>query len=161
MRQAVNLFLILLVGIFAGCAPTTDRLSEGQSSPTPAGPASAFDIKVTSVERAKQWRPSAKGTKSLLLVKGASLVIGEGYVADSGYELAVVHLTVKRLVNGATLNLSDVAAIDDKGDKYPTVYEFEPLGKEAEETRDFIFPVKTGTRLRKLQLNPDVSRDLP
>jgi hypothetical protein len=48
--------------------------------------------------------------------------------------------------------LNDVAAFDSTGEKH-LVYDYEP--------RDFIFPVKTGTPLKKLQLAPDVSIDLP
>jgi hypothetical protein len=160
MKSAVWLALILLIGCLVSCEPKTGP-GQGQSTPAAAGPGKGFEIKIASIERVQQWRPTPKGVKALLLVKGVSLIIGQGYVADKGYELVIVHLNIKRVVDGATLPLTDVAAIDDKGEKHLTVYDYEPLGKEAEEPRDFIFPVKTGTPLKKLQLAPDVSIDLP
>ncbi|HEX6186842.1 MAG TPA: hypothetical protein VFZ40_02075 [Pyrinomonadaceae bacterium] len=160
MRMTVYVGTAFLLAVFVACTPKADQGSPAQS-PTPTGPAKGFDIKVTSVERVKEWRPTPKGVRGLLLVRGVSLVMGQGFTADAGYELAVVHMNIKRVAEGATLALSDVVAIDDKGEKHSTVYQYEPLGEEAEEPRDFIFPVKTGTSLKKIQLAPDVSIDLP
>jgi hypothetical protein len=160
MKSVAWLALLLLSGCLVSCAPKAGP-SQGNSTPAAAGPAKGFEIKIASIERVQQWRPTPTGVKALLLVKGVKLILGEGYVADKGYELVVVHLNIKRVADGATLTLNDVAAFDDKGEKYLTVYDYEPLGKETDEPRDFIFPVKTGTPLKKLQLAPDVSIDLP
>ncbi len=160
MNCVVRVFLIVLGTCVLSCAPKAGP-AQGNASPAATGPAKGFEIKVASIERVQKWRPTPQGIKGLLLVKGVSLVLGEGYVADKGYELVVVHLNIKRVAAGATLPLTEVAAFDDRGEKHLTVYDYEPLGKEADEPRDFIFAVKTGTPLKKLQLAPDVSIDLP
>lgn len=88
-------------------------------------------------------------------------MLGQGYVADSGFELAIVHLNVKRVLDGATLSLDNPLLFDDKGQSYQSVYSHVPLGNEVNESREFIFPIKRGIGLKRIQLAPDITFNLP
>jgi len=161
MKRAVYCFLIFLLGILVSCAPKSDQSLPAQPTPTSAGPAKGFDIKVTSLERASERRPTSKGIKALLIVPGAELVLGQGYVANRGFELAILQLSVRRVADGVPLSMENPLLFDDKGQSYQSVYSYLPLGQEASETRELMFPVKKGTALKKIQLTPGISFDLP
>lgn len=163
-----SLFATLcLMLLAAGCSQQTSQSPSkeaAQGNPAQARqPGKSFDIKLVSVARVKEWQATEGG--SVHLTKGVAMkMIGgslNGFEAETGYEIAVVKLTVNRMADGASASLDDVSVVDDKDKKYSSIVgQLSPLGKEKTENREFAFAVPAGTALKKIELAKDVSVDL-
>lgn len=167
---------ICLLGVTVACAGPRQQTQQTQPSPQaqetrtaqtpePKQSGSDFEISVAAIERVKQWQPKSGGVMGIRITKGASLkMIGgslSGFQALSGFELAVVRLNVKRLVDNAEVPLETVSVEDKKGQKYYSlINEPNALGQNANEEREFAFAVPKGTALKKFHLTEGLSVEL-
>ena len=81
---------------------------------------------------------------------------------QSGFELVIVEVDIKRLEESAQLELNEIWILDSAGEKYKSpVVSQDKLGEQTEETREFVFAVPKKSELKRIELAASTFIELP